>query len=138
MQAGKTEGKVFTEPLYLARIHLIALMGPRYVVQKYIERPLLIHNTKFDIRQWVLVTDWNPLVIWMYKSSYLRFLHLWNLRTIQKVEVQLCSGSARSLSKLKTSMSQFTSATMQFRFVFEHSYSFNSLRCQLNFIYFCR
>ena len=41
-----------------------------WVVQKYIERPLLYLQRKFDIRVWVVVT--NKQEIFMYKTAYLR------------------------------------------------------------------
>ena len=41
-----------------------------FIIQKYIERPLLIFRRKFDIRVWVLLTQDHEL--FFFKEGYLR------------------------------------------------------------------
>mmetsp|Transcript_17769 Transcript_17769/g.44427 ORF Transcript_17769/g.44427 Transcript_17769/m.44427 type:complete len:901 (+) Transcript_17769:1037-3739(+) len=44
-----------------------------WMSQKYIENPQIINRKKFDVRQWVLISSFNPMGVWFYDNAYLRF-----------------------------------------------------------------
>jgi hypothetical protein len=70
-----------------------------WVAQKYIENPFLINGKKFDIRQWVVVTDWNPVTIYIYDECYFRLcMQDYNLDTFDPF-VHLSNNSIQSTSE---------------------------------------
>lgn len=76
----------------------------QFVIQKYIERPLLIDGKKFDIRQWVLIQDYCPPKIYFYNECYLRFsMDDYSLDNIHNRFIHLTNNSIQKHNKSKKS-----------------------------------
>jgi tubulin monoglycylase TTLL3/8 len=72
-----------------------------WVVQKYIENPMLVLRKKFDIRQWVLLTSWNPVTAWFYERCYLRFgVEDYSIQDLKNKFIHLTNNSIQKNSEL--------------------------------------
>lgn len=59
-------------------------LNEQLVISKYIDNPLLIHGLKFDLRLYVLVTNFDPLKIYVYNEGLVRFAsEPYNLESIK-------------------------------------------------------
>jgi len=95
---------------------------PNRIVQKYIERPLLLcSGRKFDIRQWVLVRSVAPLRVFLFSEAYLRLCNgmydLGDLRDrerhisnwqVNKHGRNVVDGAVASLDDFRTDLREIT------------------------------
>ena len=71
-----------------------------FIIQKYMENPMLYNKKKFDIRQWVLVTDWNPLTVLFFNKCYVRITtNEFTLANIRNRFIHLTNNSVNKKSK---------------------------------------
>ena len=43
-----------------------------FIISKYIDNHLLINGKKFDLRTYILVTNYKPLIAWRYEEGFAR------------------------------------------------------------------
>lgn len=100
------------------------------VVQKYIERPLLVRSQrKFDIRQWVLVTSADPLVLYGFSECYLRLSgESFSLCSddLQRPSVHLCNHAIQKLSAKDSPRESESEGTSTSTSTSTHTYALGS------------
>ncbi|XP_025417706.1 tubulin polyglutamylase TTLL5 isoform X2 [Sipha flava] len=71
------------------------------VVAKYIDNPLLVNGFKWDLRLYVLVTSFNPLVVYLYEEGLVRFAtvkYVCDRSRINNRRMHLCNYSVNKSS----------------------------------------
>lgn len=70
LEAAEAEKKKKNSPKKGASSSAYKIKHNTFIIQKYIEKPLLLFNRKFDIRVWVLLDQDHDL--YFFKEGYLR------------------------------------------------------------------
>ena len=70
-----------------------------YIVQRYINNPLLIGGKKFDMRLYALVTSYSPLTVYIYRGGFARFTHSrYDDTKIQNFEIHLTNVAVQKMA----------------------------------------
>lgn len=77
----------------------------RFVIQEYIERPLLLHGRKFDVRMYMLLASTKPFML-LYRPGYIRAaLQMYNLTNTTDLSRHLTNTHVQELSYRKSNSS---------------------------------
>ena len=49
------------------------IQNPLFAIQNYIKNPYLIDGFKFDMRLYVLITNCDPLTLFLHREGFARF-----------------------------------------------------------------
>ncbi|KAM9294337.1 tubulin polyglutamylase TTLL5 [Gastrophryne carolinensis] len=74
-------------------------MEDNILVSRYLSNPLLIDGFKFDVRLYVLITSYDPLVIYLYEEGLTRFATVRYDRTSKNIKNQFMHLTNYSVNK---------------------------------------
>lgn len=90
-----------------------------YIVQRYLQYPLLIGGKKFDMRLYVLVMSFTPLKVYQYRRGFARFANSHYSSTIDDIYNSFVHLTNVAIQKTADNYDERTGTVR----LFSHSYS---------------